>query len=149
LLRSIEHLYPVAAEVATFFASFKDQPWKHKRRLKAHLLRSLVPKYGKWPPDFYMIWMLSVFGGHEGWRPSPDFIRILRDHRSDAVRRMAALAIAANGSRADAVEAKDRFEVASKMEQLAILMASRKLGVDERRHWKTSLQLTGPLEKRA
>ena len=65
-----------------------------------------------------------------------------RDHRSEIVRRSAALAIALNGSRADAIEARDRFAASSPIEQLSILLATRKLGQDERRHWKRSLQLT-------
>jgi len=94
------------------------------------------------------MWILSLFADDDAWREATDFARILRDHKSEIVRRSAALAIARNGRRADAVEAKDRFGASSPLERLAILLATRKLGQDERRHWKTSLQLTDPLEKK-
>jgi hypothetical protein len=148
LLRNVEHLYPIAGEVAGFFSSFVDESVQGRKRAKAKLLSSIQPKHGKWPPDYYVMWVLSIFGRGEAWGEAPDFVRIFRDHRSDVVRRAAALAIAENGTRADAVEAKDRFAAASPLERLAILLAARRLGKDERKHWKTSLQLTGPLEKR-
>ena len=94
------------------------------------------------------MWILSIFGQSSQWREAPDFARIFRDHRSESVRRAAALAIGMNGTRADAVEIKDRFTAGSPLEQLAILVAGRRLGADERQHWRGTLQLTGPLEKR-
>jgi hypothetical protein len=148
LLRNIVHLYPIAGSVAEFFGTFADLPSADRRRIQARLLSSLLPRHGKWPPDYYIIWILSVFADVDRWAQSPAFVRILRDHRSEIVRRSAALAIARNGTRADAVEAKSRFGSSSPLEQLAILLAAVKLGHDERRHWKRSLQLTGPLEKK-
>ena len=148
LLRNAPHLYPLAEEVAGFFSSFVDQSWRDRKRIRSRLLASIRPKRGKWPPEYYIMWILNLFAQSEAWRHSPDFVRIFRDHRSDLVRRMAALAIASNGSRADALETRDRFAAASPLEQLAILTATKRLGTDERRHWKTSLQLKRPLEKR-
>lgn len=148
LLDNIEHLYPVASEVAKFFSRFSDYSWKDRKRARSKLLKSLEQKNGRWPPDYYMLWILSIFADSDAWREAPDYAKIFRDHRSDIVRRMAALAIYKNGSRADALETRDRYEAASRLEQTAILLASRKLGVDERKHWRNSLQLTGILEKK-
>jgi Reverse transcriptase (RNA-dependent DNA polymerase) len=148
LLRNAPHLYPIAEDVARFFESFADQSWRDKKHVRNKLLASIRAKRNKWPPEYYIMWILDVFAQSEAWRHAPDFARIFRDHRSDLVRRMAALAIGANGSRADALETRDRYAAASPLEQLAILVATKRLGTDERRHWKTSLQLKGPLEKR-
>lgn len=148
LLENIEHLYPVAAEFSRFFSRFTDYNWRDRKKAKAKLLRSLQPQKGRWPPDYYMLWVLSIFGESDAWRDAPDYAKIFRDHRSDVVRRMAAIAIAKNGTRADALETRDRFEPASRLEQTAILLASHKLGVDERKHWRNSLQLTGILERK-
>lgn len=148
LLRNIAHLYPIAGSVAEFFGTFSDLPASDRRRVQTRLLSSLLPKHGKWPPDYYVLWILSVFADQDCWAHSPTFVRILRDHRSEIVRRGAALAMAKHGSRADAVEARAKFGSSSPLEQLALLLATLKLGLDERRHWKRSLQLTGPLEKR-
>jgi hypothetical protein len=148
LLRNAPHLYPLAEDVAGFFSSFVDQRWQDRKRVRNRLLASIRPRRGKWPPEYYIMWILNLFAQSAAWRHAPDFARIFRDHRSDLVRRMAALAIGANGSRADALETRDRFAAASPLEQLAILVATKRLGTDERRHWKTSLQLRDPLEKR-
>jgi hypothetical protein len=148
LLRNVEHLYPIAGEVAGFFNSFVDQNWRDRKSVRARLLASIQPKQGKWPPDFYVMWILSVFAQSDVWRESPAFARIYRDHRSSLIRRTAALAVAKNGTRADAVEIKDHYSTASPLERLEILVATRNLGKDERKHWKTSLQLIDPLEKR-
>lgn len=148
LLDNIEHLYPVADEVARFFSGFTDYNWGDRKRARTKLIKSLDPRKGRWPPDFYIMWILAIFAESDAWRDTPDYARIFRDHRSDVVRRTAALAIYKNGTRADALETKDRYEAASRLEQTAILLASRKLGKDERKHWRNSLQITGPLEKK-
>lgn len=146
LLRNIEHLYPITEQVAEFFRTFIDLPWKDRKRIKSRLIASLLPKRGKWSPDYYLIWILDVLAS-EAWREASEYVRILRDHPSALVRRAATLAIAATGTRADAIVARDKYEGATALERLAILSATRKLGLDERRHWKRSLQLIGPLEK--
>lgn len=148
LIDNIEHLYPVAAEVARFFSQFQDYNWKDRKRARVKLLASLRPKKGKWPPEYYMMWILSIFSESDAWRDSNEYVKIFRDHTSDLIRRMAALVIFKNGTRADALETKGRYDAASPLEQLAILMATRRLGVDERRHWRASLQLTGMLERK-
>src|SRR5258707_5470339 len=127
LLRNIVHLYPIAGSVAEFFGTFADLPSADRRRIQARLLSSLLPRHGKWPPDYYTIWILSVFADVDRWAQSPAFVRILRDHKSETVRRSAALAIARNGTRADAVDAKSRFGSSSPLERLAILLAAVKL----------------------
>lgn len=147
LLKNIDQLYPVSADAAHFFSLFSDYTWKDLKKIRTSLLNSVKQKNGRWPPEYYIMWILSVFSSSKKWRESPDYVRLFRDHRSDMIRRMAALAIARNGTRSDAVDIKDGFAAASPIERLGILLASRKLGTDERKHWRTSLQLTGILEK--
>lgn len=95
LLRNAQHLYPIAEDVAGFFESFVDQSWQDRRRIRNRLLASIGPRRGKWPPEYYIVWILNLFAQSDAWRHAPDFARIFRDHRSDLVRRMAALAISA------------------------------------------------------
>ncbi|HVJ33779.1 MAG TPA: RNA-directed DNA polymerase [Terriglobia bacterium] len=148
LLRNKEHLYPIAGPVSEYFSTFADLPLRDRKRVQTQLLASLKPKRGKWPPDYYMMWVLSIFSSGNAWHDSTDFTRILRDHRSEIVRRMATLAISNNGTRAAAIEARDQYSTSSPLERIAILLATRKLGRDERDHWKQSLQLTGVLERK-
>jgi hypothetical protein len=74
-------------------------------------------------------------------------LRIFNTHPSDVVRRFAALALNANGSRADAVAMRTGYANSSPLTRLAILLASRKQGTDERKHWRQMLGLTGVLER--
>jgi hypothetical protein len=71
----------------------------------------------------------------------------LSDTPSNVVRRFAALALYANGSRSDAMALRNEYANSSPLTRLAILLAARKLGNDERRHWRRTLQLTGVLER--
>ena len=147
LLSSIHDLYPVAGEVAGIFSTFVSEEKRTRNRIKSKLLRSLHVKRGKWPPDYYLMWILSIFAETHVWREAAEFVRILRDHPSPIVKRTAAPAIAANGTRADALEAKELMTNASPLERLAILLASRRLGADERHHWRNTLNLVCPLER--
>lgn len=146
LLSNIEHLYPIAESVSRFFRTFSNAPASLRRRICQSLLRSIKSFRGKWPPDYYMIWMLDVFASSPGWGGAPELLRIFQSHPSNSVRRYAALALHTNGSRADAVLLKAEYGNSSPLTRLAILMLTRKLGVDERQHWKRTLQLNGVLE---
>lgn len=148
LLNNMEHLYPIAADVSRFFSRFADNDWRDRQKVRRRLLKSIEQKKGRWPPEYYVMWILSIFSTPDVWRDAPDYAKIFRDHRSDIIKRMAAIAIAANGSRAGALETKDSFESVSRITQLSILLASHRLGKDERKHWRASLQLTGILEKK-
>lgn len=146
LLSNMEHLYPIAEVVAAFFRTFATAPVRIKTRIARRLLVSIKSSRGRWPPDHQMAWVLSVLTSAEGWGCAAEILRIFNTHRSDVVRRFAALALYANGSRGEAVALKTEFSNSSPLTRLAILLASRKLGQDERQHWRRTLQLTGLLE---
>ena len=147
LLANSEHLYPVAEEVSRFLQTFSTAPSRLRNRIRAGILRSMEPHRGEWPPDYHLVWMLTVFASSREWGERSELLQIFRTHRSDAVRRFAALALHATGSRPQAVAIKGDWQTASPMTRLAILLASRNLGTDERRHWRTTLGLTGILER--
>jgi hypothetical protein len=146
LLDNMEHLYPIAEVVAQFFRTFTTAPARIKRRIAKRLLASIKSSRGRWPPDYQMAWVLSVLTSAEDWGCAPKALRIFNTHPSDVVRRFAALALYANGSRAEVVTLRAEYTNASPLTRLAILLASRKLGQDERRHWRQTLHLTGELE---
>src|ERR1700730_2720155 len=77
-----------------------------------------------------------------------EILSIFKNHPSDVVRRFAALALHATGSQADAMALRTEYANSSPLTRLAILLASRKLGHDERQHWRQTLQLTGILERK-
>jgi hypothetical protein len=147
LLANMEHLYPIADAIGQFFETFSEGQRPIKKRIARGLLRSIKPVPGKWPPDYHMVWVLNVFASSAGWDGAAEILRIFNTHPSDVVRRFAALALYANGSRADAVALRSGYANSSPLTRLAILLASRKQGNDERRLWRQTLQLTGVLEK--
>jgi hypothetical protein len=147
LLSNMEHLYPVAEETSKFFQSFSDGPLLLRRRIARGLLRSIKSKHGRWPPDYHIVWVLSVFAASSNWGGAVEILRIFQTHPSNVIRRFAALALNANGSRSDAIALKNEYPNSSPLTRLAILLASRKLGHDERQHWRRTLQLTDVLER--
>jgi hypothetical protein len=147
LLQNSEQLYPVAEEVGRFLQTFANASPRQRKRIGNGILRSIERRRGEWPPDFYMIWMMSVFLSSPNWGGAGKLLQIFRTHPSDSVRRFAALALQSVGGRSEAVAVKGEWQRASPMTRLAILLASRKLGSDERRHWRTTLGLIGVIEK--
>jgi hypothetical protein len=147
LLANMEHLYPIADAIGQFFQTFSGGPRSIQQKIARGLLRSIKSVHGKWPPDYHMVWVLNVFASSADWGGAGEILRIFNTHPSDVVRRFAALALYANGSRADAVALRSGYANSSPLTGLAILLASRKQGNDERRHWRQTLQLTGVLEK--
>lgn len=147
LLVNIQHLYPIADTIARFFQTFTGGPQRIQRRIAKALLRSIQSVHGKWPPDYHMVWILTVFAAGESWGGAAEILRIFNTHPSDVVHRFAALALNANGSRADAVAMRTGYANSSPLTRLAILLASRKQGTDERKHWRQTLGLTGVLER--
>jgi hypothetical protein len=147
LLGNIAHLYPIAEEVSRVFQTFSDGPPGVRKRISKGLFKSVKSFRGNWPPDYHMIWVLSVFGASPKWGGAVQFLRIFQTHPSDVVRRFAVLALHANGARSEAMALKDDYANSSPLTRLAILLASRRLGNDERQHWRRTLQLTSVLEK--
>jgi hypothetical protein len=147
LLANMQHLYPIADAVGQFFQTFSSGPRAIQKRIAKGLLRSIKSVHGKWPPDYHMVWTLNIFASSANWGGAEEILRIFNTHPSDVVRRFAALALYANGSRADAIAMRSGFANSSPLTRLAILLAARKQGNDERRHWRQTLQLTGVLEK--
>jgi reverse transcriptase-like protein len=147
LLDNMEHLYPIADAIGQFFQTFAAGPRRIHRKIAKGLLKSIKSVHGKWPPDYHMVWVLNVFASADNWGGAAEILNIFNSHPSDVVRRFAALALHANGSRADAIALRGAYANSSPLTRLAILLASRKQGADERRHWRQTLQLTGVLER--
>ena len=99
------------------------------------------------PSECYSIWALSVFQDDSDWNHADMLIRIFRETSSDVVRRYAALALAAVGTRAEAVALRDYLASGSSLCRTAMLLATSRLGRDERKHLRQSLRLNDSLEK--
>ena len=147
LLANVEHLYPIAEFTSKFFQTFSTSSATLRRKIARALLNSIKSYRGRWPPEYHIVWVLSVFASSNAWGGGTNALNIFQMHPSDAVRRFAALSLHANGSRSDAVAIKNEYTQASPLTRLAILLVSRKMGNDERRHWRQTLQLSGILEK--
>ncbi len=147
VLENIEHLYPISNSLARFFKGFKDLPAKERRKIATALLRPIV-KNKIPPPDYYTMWVLSIFMSNSTWNNANKILKIFSETQSEVVRRYAALAIEMNGSRAQALSLRDHFDHASPLLKLALLRATRLLGADERRFWKRGKMISGHLEKR-
>lgn len=146
VLGNLEKLYPVAESIAAFFSSFKSLTPERKTEIGAALLAPIVQLDNIRPPEYYTIWILSIFQGHAGWNNADTIIRIFRETNSDPVRRFAALALAKCGTRAQVVALKEYFTAGSHLCRTAMLLASEKLGTDERSHFVRSLRITDQLE---
>ena len=148
LIANMEHLYPIADEIGRFFQTFSGGPKRIQRQIARALLKSIRSYRGQWPPDYHIVWILNVFASADNWGGATEILAIFKNHPSDVVRRFAALALYANGSRADAMALRTDYANSSPLTRLAILLASRNLGQDERHHWRLTLQLTGILERK-
>ncbi len=69
------------------------------------------------------------------------------ESNSEIIKRYAALAIHASGTRSEALVVKEHYTSASPLHRLAILFASHKLGKDERKHWKLANGISDATEK--
>lgn len=146
VIENAELLYPVAEHIAKYVLSFSDLTAKAQRNIAAKLLKPLKSRRNP-PPHYYAMWILHIFSTSDSWNHVKDIIAVYRDSRSEIVKRQAALAIHVSGTRAEALLIKDDYVAASPMLRSAILFATRKLGVDERKHWKLSKSVSGNLEK--
>jgi hypothetical protein len=146
VINNAELLYPVAEQIAKYVLSFDAFTRAEQRRIGAKLLKPLKSKRNP-PPPFYAMWILHVFASTKDWDHTRDIVSLYTESGSEVIKRYAALAISASGDRAQALAIKDDYIAASPMLRLAILFASRKLGNDERKHWKLANGVSGGIEK--
>ena len=147
VLDNLERLYPVAESVAAFFKRFESLPSSQSSEIGAALLTPILSASDARPSEYYSIWILSVFQHQKNWNHADDLLRIFRETNSDTVRRFAALALATSGTRAQALAVKDYMGSGSPLCRTASLLATAKLGKDERQYFGKSLQLSDSLEK--
>lgn len=147
VLNNLERLYPVAEAVAAFFSKFTSLDKAMRHMIADAILAPILGRDEARPSDYYSIWMLSVFGQDRLWNHEQSLVRIFREASSDAVRRFAALALAKSGSRAQAIALKEHLSEGSPLCRTAMLLATARLGSDERKHLRVSLGLKDPLEK--
>lgn len=147
VLENLERLYPVAHSVAAFFKKFGSLDDGTRHGIAEALLAPLLNEREAHPSEYYSIWALSVFQDDSNWDHAEQLIRIFRETSSDPVRRYAALALAAVATRAEAVALRDYLTSGSSLSRTAMLLATRRLGRDERRHLRQSLRLNDSLEK--
>lgn len=141
-----ELLYPVAEHVAYYVLSFDDLTASERRNIARKLLKPLQSRR-KPPPPSYAMWILHIFASGSEWNHAPQIMKLYNETRSEVVKRAAALAIQCSGSRAQAVTIRDDYSTASPLLRLAVLLATHKLGADERRHWKTTQSISGVVDK--
>jgi Reverse transcriptase (RNA-dependent DNA polymerase) len=146
IIEKSELLYPLSEQIAKYIVSFTDISMVNKKKIAKKLLSPLINNRNP-PPTYYVMWILYIFSTSEDWNQVKDIIMIYQNYNSEVVRRYAALAIAKGGTRNEALVIKDDFSGASDMLRLAILEASKKLGKDERKHWKLTHQIHGIIEK--
>lgn len=146
VIDNAELLYPSSEQVAKYIASFTDLPKTEKKKIAEKLLKPLKSQKNP-PPTYYAMWVLHIFTTSEDWNQISDIIHLYQNTTSEVIKRYAALAIAIGGGRTEALIIKDEFDRSSDVLRLAILAASKKLGTDERKHWKLSVQVSGAIEK--
>ncbi|CAG0958387.1 hypothetical protein ANAEL_00476 [Anaerolineales bacterium] len=146
IIDNAELLYPVAEQIAKYVLSFTDLTRSEQKRIAAKLLRPLKSKRNP-PPPYYAMWILHIFASSSDWNHAKDIVALYSASTSEVIKRHAALAIHSSGNRSEAVAIKDEYVGASPLLRLAILFASRKLGGDERKHWKLANGISGGIEK--
>lgn len=146
VIENAELLYPVAEHIAGYVLSFSDLTGAEQKRIAKKLLKPLKSKKTP-PPPYYAMWILHIFASSKQWNHAQDIVRLYSEATSEVIRRFAALAIHSSGSRSEALALKDEYTAASPVLRLAILFASRKLGADERKHWRLAQGVSGFIEK--
>jgi hypothetical protein len=146
VIDNAELLYPVAEHIATYVLSFNDLSRAEQKQIAGKLLKPLKSKRNP-PPPYYAMWVLHVFASAPEWNHAQDIVKLYAEATSEVVKRFAALAIHASGTRSQALAVKDQYTAASPLLRLAILFATKKLGSDERKHWRLAQGVNGSLEK--
>jgi hypothetical protein len=147
VIANLERLYPVADAVAAFFKEFSGLPWAERNDIAAALLAPIITPSQTKPSEFYAIWMLDIFRHQRDWGHVDKLLRIFREASSDTVRRFAALALATSGTRTEAMAIREYLPSGSALSKTAMLLATAKLGRDERAYLRRGLRLGDSLEK--
>ena len=146
VIDNAELLYPSSEQVAKYIASFTGLPKSEKKKIAKKLLKPLKNIMNP-PPTYYAMWVLYIFTTSEDWNQINEIAHLYQNTTSEVIKRYAALAIAKGGSRSEALIIKNDYTASSDLMRLAILLATLKLGTDERKHWKLSVQVKGSIEK--
>lgn len=146
VLSNLERLAPVAHSVAAFFKRFADMEERTREESAVAMLGPILEN-SKYASEYYSIWILSIFAGNPVWDHADSLLKIFRETRSDVVRRFAALALGASGTRAQVIHVKQYLQSASSLCRTAMMLASAKMGQDERKYLKQSLRLHDSFEK--
>jgi len=101
----------------------------------------------KYASEYYSIWILSIFASSPVWDHAENLLKVFRETRSDAVRRYAALALWGSGNRSHVIHVKQYLQSASSLSRTALMLATVKMGPDERKYLRHSLRLNDSLEK--
>jgi len=139
-------LAPVAHSIAAFFKKFSSMEDATRKEASSALLDPIL-RNSKYASEYYAIWVLSIFADNPVWDHAETLLRILRETRSDAVRRFAALALGTSGSRAHVIHVKQYLASASSLCRTGLMLATAKMGKDERKYLRQSLRLHDSFEK--
>jgi hypothetical protein len=147
VIGSLERLYPVAEAIAAFFKEFSGLSWDERRNIAEALLAPMFNPAEVRPSEYYAIWILEIFRHQRDWGHADKLLRIFRETSSDAVRRFAALALATSGTRGEALAIKEYLAGGSSLCRTAMLLATARLGPDERKYFRRGLRLNDSLER--
>lgn len=146
VIDNAELLYPVAEQISKYVLSFDNLSTIDRKRIAKKLLKPLKSKRNP-PPPYYAMWVLHIFSSSPDWNHAEEIFQLYTETSSEIIKRLAALVVYTSGTRAHALAIKDDYTNASPLLKMAILYASKKLGVDERKHWKLSNGVSGAIEK--
>lgn len=146
VLSNLERLAPVAHSIAAFFRRFTDMDEQTREQSAVALLDPILAN-SKYASEYYSIWILSIFASNSVWNHADNILKVFRDTRSDAVRRFAALALCVSGTRAQVIHVKQYLQSASSLSRTALMLATAKMGRDERKYLKQSLRLHDSFER--
>jgi hypothetical protein len=146
VIDNLDRLAPVAHSVAAFFRKFSGMDLVTRDKAAVALLDPIL-KGSKYASEYYAVWVLSIFAEDAVWDHAESLLKIFRETRSDVIRRFAALALRMSGSRAQVVQVKQYLASASSLCRTALMLASAKMGNDERKYLRQSLRLHDSFEK--
>ncbi len=145
VLENLERLSPVAHSVSAFFRQFSSLDDETRQQAAAALLDPIV-KNSKYASEYYAIWILSIFSADTSWNHAETLLRIFRESHSEAIRRFAALALATSGTRAQVINLKEYLQYGSSLSRTAMMLATAKMGSDERKYLRQSLRIHDSFE---
>jgi hypothetical protein len=146
VLSNLERLAPVAHSIAAFFKRFAEMGGQTREESAVALLDPIL-KNSKYASEYYSIWILSIFASNPVWGHAESLLKIFREVRSDAVRRFAALALGTSGTRAQVIHVKQYLQSSSSLSRTALMLATSKMGRDERKYLRQSLRLHDSFER--